>query len=89
MKNKIFERMIKYGWNLGDNTTKDFEAIYNIHYNFINDYYDYISNWNTNDLLNFNNISINDFNDVIVFLSDFLRALNELDKELKQNEKQK
>ena len=27
MKNKIFEKMREYGWNLGDNTDKDFADV--------------------------------------------------------------
>ena len=81
MKNKIFEKMQEYGWNLYDNTNKDFERIYNTHYNFIDSCYDYISNCNMNESLNMNNISASDFEDMIVFMSDFLRALNEVDRE--------
>ena len=41
MKNKIFEKMQEYGWNLGDNTYKDFADVYDIHYEFIDSLYDY------------------------------------------------
>lgn len=81
MKNKIFEKMREYGWNLGDNTDKDFVDVYNIHYNFIEGCYDYIANCDMNEPLNMNDISASGFEDMICFMSDFLRALNELNIE--------
>lgn len=76
MKNKIFEKMQEYGWNLGDNTDKDFADVYDTHYKFIEDCYDYIAN----EPLNMNDISASGFEDMITFMSDFLRALNDIDK---------
>lgn len=81
MKNKIFEKMREYGWNLGDNTNEDFENVYNTHYNFIEGCYDYIADCDMNEPLNMNDISASGFEDMICFMSDFLRALNELDIE--------
>ena len=76
MKNKIFEKMQEYGWNLGDNTDKDFADVYDTHYKFIEGCYDYIAN----EPLNMNDISASGFEDMITFMSDFLRALNDIDK---------
>ena len=81
MKNKIFEKMREYGWNLDDNTDKDFANVYNTHYNFIEGCYDYIADCDMNEPLNMNDISASGFEDMITFMSDFLRALNELDIE--------
>ena len=78
MKNKIFEKMREYGWNLGDNTDKDFADVYNTHYNFIEGCYDYIADCDMNEPLNMNDISANGFEDMITFMSDFLRALNDI-----------
>lgn len=81
MKNKIFEKMRKYGWNLGDNTNEDFENIYKIHYNFIEKCYDYIGETDIDKPINMKDINENKFEYMICFMSDFLRALNELDIE--------
>ena len=80
MKNKIFEKMRKYGWNLGDNTNEDFENVYKIHYNFTQNLYDYfVETDEPNVSRDLNNINEQNFEDMISFMSDFLRALNELD----------
>ena len=83
IKEKIFNKMKEYGWNLGDNTNKDFEDVYNTHYNFIEGCYDYIADCDMNEPLNMNDISASGFEDMITFMSDFLRALNDIDKEEK------
>lgn len=79
LKEKIFEKMQEYGWNLGDNTYKDFADVYNTHYKFIDSCYDYIADCNMNEPLNMNDISVSGFEDMITFMSDFLRALNDID----------
>lgn len=80
MKNKIFERMREYGWNLYDNTNEDFENVYKIHYNFTQNLYDYfVETDEPNVSRDLNNINEQNFEDMISFMSDFLRALNELD----------
>lgn len=76
MKNKIFNKMIEYGWHL-----EDFNKVYDIHYDNIDDFYDYISEENYN--FSMQDISKSKFESMIDFMSDFLRALNELDKEMK------
>ena len=53
--------MREYGWNLGDNTNKDFADVYDTHYKFINNYYYYITNFNLNKPLNINYIILNVF----------------------------
>ena len=80
MKEKVFEKMKEYGWNLNYNTNKDFEEVYNIHYNFIESCYDYISDYNINEPLSLSEIDTQSFEDMITFMSDFLRALNDLEK---------
>lgn len=75
-REKVFEKMREYGWSLGDNTNKDFADVYDTHYKFIEDCYDYIAN----EPLNMNDISASGFEDMITFMSDFLRALNDIDK---------
>ena len=75
MKNKIFDKMIEYGWNL-----EDFNEVYNTHYYNIDDWYDYISGEDY--VFSMQDISKQKFSDMIDFMSDFLRALNELDKEM-------
>ena len=77
MKEKIYEKMKEYGWNLNYNTNKDFEEVYNTHYNFIDSCYDYLRE--NNDSINLNDISKASFEDMIVFMSDFLRAINDID----------
>ena len=86
IKEKVFEKMREYGWNLGDNTNKDFADVYNTHYNFIEGCYDYIADCDMNEPLNMNDISASGFEDMITFMSDFLRALNDIDKPKKTKE---
>lgn len=82
VKEKIYEKMIKYGWNLGDNNElKDFDEVYDIHYDFIDRTYDYISEENYD--FSMQDISKCDFEQMIDFMSDFLRALDEVDREMK------
>jgi hypothetical protein len=75
MKEKIFNKMIEYGWNL-----EDFNEVYNTHYYNIDDWYDYISGEDYDYTMQ--DISKSKFESMIDFMSDFLRALNELDKEM-------
>ena len=79
MKEKIFAKMREYGWNLGYNTDKDFEEVYKIHYNFIEGCYDYISDYDINEPLSLSDIDTQSFEDMITFMSDFLRAINDID----------
>lgn len=76
MKEKIFNKMIEYGWNL-----EDFNEVYDTHYYNIDDWYDYISGEDYDYTMQ--DISKSKFESMIDFMSDFLRALNELDKEMK------
>lgn len=81
MKNKVFEKMREYGWNLGDNTNKDFGDVYNTHYDFIQSLYNYfVETDELNVSRDLNDISEQDLQDMISFMSDFLRAFNEIDK---------
>jgi hypothetical protein len=80
MKNKIFEKMQEYGWNLGDNTYKDFADVYDIHYGFIDSLYDYFREQEEiGKSIDLNDISEEGLFETIVFMSDFLRALNDID----------
>lgn len=78
MKDKIFEQMMRYGWNLGNNTVNDFENVYRKHYNFIQSLYDYfVETEDINSGRNLNDIDEQQLYDMISFMSDFLRAFNE------------
>lgn len=79
MKEKVFEKMREYGWNLGNNTDEDFKEVYNIHYNFIEGCYDYIVDNDINKELDFNSLNKQEMEDMITFMSDFLRAINDID----------
>lgn len=79
MKTKIFEKMAEYGWNL-----EDFADVYNIHYNFIDSLYDYfVETDEPNVSRDLNDINEQSLHDMADFMSDFLRALNNIDKERK------
>ena len=78
MKDKIFEQMIRYGWNLGNNTIDDFENVYRKHYNFIQSLYDYfVETEDINSSRNLNDIDEQQLYDMVSFMSDFFRAFNE------------
>ena len=81
IKEKIFEKMQEYGWNLGNNTYKDFADVYDIHYGFIDSLYDYFREQEEiGKSIDLNDISKEGLFETIVFMSDFLRALNDIDK---------
>ena len=79
MKEKIFERMRRYGWDLGNNTDEDFEEIYDYHYDNLQDWYKYISGEDYDYTMQ--DISKSKFDVFVDFMSDFLKAFNEVDKE--------
>ena len=87
IKEKVFNKMMQYGWNLGDNTYKDFANVYNTHYKFMEGCYDYIADCDMDKPLNMNNISASGFEDMITFKSDFLRALNDIDNKKSKEDK--
>lgn len=78
MKDKIFEKMQEYGWNLGDNTSEDFNRVYDYHYDNLDKWYNYISGEDYDYTMQ--DISKSEFSDFVDFMSDFLRALNDIDK---------
>ena len=81
LREKIFEKMQEYGWNLGNNTYKDFADVYDIHYKFIDSLYDYFREQEEiGKSIDLNDISEEGLFETIVFMSDFLRALNDIDK---------
>ena len=73
IKEKIFEKMREYGWNLNYNTNKDFEEIYNIHYNRINNKWGILEN--KTDITENEELELEDLR----FITDFLRAINDID----------
>lgn len=82
MKDKIFDKMIEYGWNLGDNTKEEWESVFNTHCDFIGSCYEYKCECEENDeILNMNDISVSSFEDMVDFMSDFLRAIQDIDFE--------
>ena len=84
VKKEVFEKMIQYGWNLGDNELEDFDNVYDIHKTFLDKCYDYKCEVEEdNEILNMNDISVSSFEDMLDFMTDFLRALDEVDKEMK------
>ena len=86
MKEQIFERMRRYGWDLGNNTDEDFEEIYDYHYDNLQDWYKYISGEDYDYTMQ--DISKSKFDVFVDFMSDFLKALNEVDKEDKTKAEQ-
>ena len=74
MKEKIFNKMEEYGWNL-----EDFNEVYNIHYYNIDNWYEYISGEDYDYTMQ--DISKSKFESMIDFMSDFLRAINDLESE--------
>ena len=88
IKEKVFNKMIQYGWNLGDNTDKDFADVYNIHYRFIDSVYGYFREQEEiGKSIDLNDISEEALFETIVFMSDFLRALNDIDNKKSKEDK--
>ena len=87
IKEKVFNKMMQYGWNLGDNTYKDFANVYNTHHQSMEGCYDYIADCDIDEPLNMNDISASGFEDMITFMSDFLRALNDIDNKKSKEDK--
>ena len=92
VKKKIFDKMEEYGWTFDDdladsidekneNRFKSFLAIYNIHYGYIEELYEYLTDKENNGVdkeTTLKNIDIVDLKLMIDFMSDFLRAFNEI-----------
>ena len=76
IKAEVFKKMEQYGWNL-----EDFNSVYDIHYDFIDKTYDYIREEDYN--FSMQDISKSSFEQMIDFMSDFLRAFDEVDREMK------
>lgn len=79
MKEKIYKVMKTYGWNLGSNTYDDFNSIYDLHFNRIDNWYNGLAKKDYD--FDMKDINKQDFSDMIAFMSDFLRALNEVERE--------
>ena len=81
MKEKIFNKMIEYGWHL-----ENWNDIYKYHYNNIESWYNFLVD--TDYDFNMEEISKDKFTDMVDFMSDFLRAINDIDnKEIVGNKK--
>lgn len=78
IKEEVFNKMMQYGWNLGDNKLEDFNNVYNIHRDFIDKCYDFISEENYD--FSMQDISKSGFESMIDFMSDFIRAIDEIDR---------
>ena len=76
IKAEVFNKMKQYGWNL-----ENFDKVYDRHYDFIDKTYDYISEEDYN--FSMQDISKSSFEQMIDFMSDFLRAFDEVDREIK------
>ena len=88
MKDKVFNKMKEYGWNFGDNTSKDFEDIYNTHYDFIQRLHNYfVETDELNVGRDLNDINEQKLQDMISFMSDFLRAFNEINNKKSKEDK--
>ena len=88
MKNEIFNQMKWYGWNIGDDTNKDFEDVYNTHYGFIQSLYDYfVETDEPNVSRDLNDINEQNLQDMITFMGDFLRSLNDRDDYIEKLER--
>jgi len=83
IKKRIFDKMIEYGWNLGYNDYADFYNVYAIHKDFLDNTYDLVHEFvDYNEKFDMNKIDFQSFSDMLDFMTDFLRALNEVDKEV-------
>ena len=73
MKNKIFNKMIEYGWNLGNNTYEDFNKVFEIHKKQIDDRWDMLRE-------NFGVLTDEEREiefEGLCFITDFLRAIDD------------
>lgn len=89
MKEKIFDRMKRYGWTLYD----DWNNIYNNHYDMLQDLYDFLhllgdyeNGYKNESDIDLNDIDQQKLTDMVDFMSDFVRAVNDIDKESEDNE---
>ena len=73
MKNQIFNKMEEYGWSL-----ESFEDTYDYHYQSIDSWYEYIVKEDYD--FTMQDISKQQFTDFVDFMSDFLRAINDIDE---------
>ena len=85
MKNKVFDKMKEYGWNLRDNTSEDFNKVYDYHYDNLDKWYNYISGEDYDYTMQ--DISKSEFSDFVDFMSDFLRAFNEINNKKSKEDK--
>ena len=72
--------MIEYGWHLDENRYKDFEEVFNIHSSFIESSFDKIEESDINTKFDMNSLDFQSFYDMVSFMSDFIRALNDIDE---------
>ncbi len=93
IKKEIFDKMEDYGWGFDDNSAdsinernrnrfKSFLEIYKKHYDYINELCEYLiekERKGEDKETTLKNIDIDSLNIMIGFMSDFLRAFNEID----------
>lgn len=84
MKEKIFSKMREYGWSLYGS----WHDVYNSHYDMMQDLYnflhlldDYQGLYEDETCIDLNDIDQQKLTDLADFMSDFLRAINDIDKE--------
>lgn len=80
IKEKIFNKMIEYGWHLDENRYKDFEEVFNIHSSFIESSFDKIEESDIDTKFDMSSLDFQSFYDMVSFMSDFIRALNDIDE---------
>lgn len=79
MKEKIYNKMIEYGWNLGDNNYEDFDKVYELHNKRINKEWEKLEEI----VCNGNELTLEQDKELetLQFMTDFLRAIDDLNKD--------
>lgn len=83
IKEKVFSRMEDYGWHL-----ENWQDVYEIHCDFMEGLYDYFVDHDIDTEINLNDIDQQSLYDMTAFMSDFLRAFDEIDMEMSNNERE-
>ncbi len=73
MKEKIFNKMIEYGWNLGANSYEDFNKVYDYHNTRFNKEWEQLEEKENRTELE--ELRVEDLR----FITDFLRAIDDID----------
>ena len=77
MKEKIFNKMKEYGWNLGDNNYEDFDSVYELHNKRINKEWEKLEEI----VCNGSELTLEQDKELetLQFITDFLRAIDDID----------